>query len=55
MGENLERVNSVLSGINSSKRVARMWKTVKEVVVQDLTNPMKKLKKCGIWCIQIDV
>jgi hypothetical protein len=25
-----------------------------EVVVQDLTELMKMLKKCGIWCIQTD-
>jgi len=28
---------------------------MKEVVVQDLTEPMKSVKKCRIWCIQIDV
>jgi len=28
---------------------------MKEVVVQDLTEPMKILKKWWIWCIQIDV
>jgi len=25
---------------------------MKEVVIQDLTEPVKMLKKCGIWCIQ---
>jgi len=30
----------VFSGINSSKRVVRTWK-MKEVVIQDLTEPMK--------------
>jgi len=43
-----------LSGINDSKRIARMWKITEEVDVQDLTEPMKIVKKCGIWCIQID-
>jgi len=28
---------------------------MKEVVVQDDTEPMKMLKKCGISCIHIDV
>jgi len=32
----------------------RTWKMIKEVSVQDLTEPMKMLKKCEIWCIQID-
>jgi hypothetical protein len=27
-------------------------KMMKEVVVQDLTEQMKMLNKCGIWCIQ---
>jgi hypothetical protein len=38
----------VLSGINGSERVARIWKMVKEVVIQDLTEPMEILKECGI-------
>jgi hypothetical protein len=25
------------------------------MVVKDITEPMKMLKKCGIWCIRIDV
>jgi hypothetical protein len=33
-----------LSGINGSKRVARMWKAMEEVV-QDLTEPTTVLKK----------
>jgi hypothetical protein len=33
-----------LNGINSSKRVMRTWKMMKEVVVQDLTELMKILK-----------
>jgi len=44
-----------LSGINGSKRVTRTWKMIKEVFVQDLTEPMKIFKKCRIWRIQIDV
>jgi hypothetical protein len=32
-----------LSSINSSKRVARMWKMMKEVVIQDLIQLMKML------------
>jgi hypothetical protein len=34
----------LLNGINGSKRVARTWKMMKEVIVQDLTEPMKILK-----------
>jgi hypothetical protein len=30
---------------DDSKRVARTWKKMKEVVVQDLTEAMKMLKK----------
>jgi len=44
-----------LSGINSSKRVVRMWKMMKEVAVQDFTKLMKILKKCRIWCIQVNI
>jgi hypothetical protein len=46
-GEAMEN-SSVLSGINRSKCVTRTWNMMKEVVVQDLTEPMKMLKKCGI-------
>jgi hypothetical protein len=28
---------------------------IKEMVVQDLTEPMKTLKKCGIWFVHTDV
>jgi hypothetical protein len=42
-----------LSGINGSKRVARMWKMMKDLIVQDLTEPLKMWKKCGICCTQI--
>jgi hypothetical protein len=31
-----------LSGINGLKRVARTWKIMEQVVVQDLTEPMTK-------------
>jgi hypothetical protein len=51
MGEKLWKSQVFLSGINRSKKVTRTWKIMKEVV-QDLTDPMKMLKKCGIWCIQ---
>jgi hypothetical protein len=34
-----------VSAINSSKRFARTCKMMKEVVIQDLTEPMKMLKK----------
>jgi hypothetical protein len=37
-----------LSDMNSSKRVARTWKMMKEVVVHDLTELMKMLKKCRL-------
>jgi len=41
--------------MNSSERVTRMWKMVEEVVIQDLIDPMRMLKKCGICFILIDV
>jgi hypothetical protein len=34
-----------LSGIKVSKMVARTWKMINEVVVQNLTEPMKMIKK----------
>jgi len=40
-----------MSDMNSSKRVEIKWKMM---VVQDLTNPMEMLRKCGIWCIETD-
>jgi hypothetical protein len=39
------------SFMNSSKRVMRTWKVMKEVVVQCLTEPMKMLKRFEIWGI----
>jgi hypothetical protein len=41
-----------LGCINGSERVPRMWK-MKEVVVADLTDPMKILITCGIKCIEM--
>jgi len=32
-----------------------VWKKMKEVVIQDLKELMKVLKKCWIWCIQTDI
>jgi hypothetical protein len=40
-----------LSGINSSKRAARRWKMMKDVVVQGFAEQMKNVNKSGIWCI----
>jgi hypothetical protein len=34
--------------LNSSKRVARMWKMAKEVFIHVLTKPMTVFKKCSI-------
>jgi hypothetical protein len=51
MGEAVKSLG-VLSGVNVSKYVARTC-MMKKVVVQDLRKPMKMLKKCGIWYIQI--
>jgi hypothetical protein len=48
MGEKLLKSQVFLSGINSSKWVARTWKMMKEVVIQDFREPMKMLKNCGI-------
>jgi hypothetical protein len=47
--EKLRKSKAFLSGINDSKRVARTWKIMKELVVQDRREPMK------IWCIHIGV
>jgi hypothetical protein len=55
MGVSLRKCKVFLSGINDSKRVTRTWKMTKELVVQDLTEPMRILIKCGMWRIQIDV
>jgi hypothetical protein len=44
-----------LRGINGSKRVAKTWKMMKDVVGHHLTEPMKVLRKCGIRCIQVEV
>jgi hypothetical protein len=44
-----------MSHVNGSKRVARMWKMMKEVVIKDLMELIKTLKKRGIWCILIDI
>jgi hypothetical protein len=35
----------LLYGINGSKNVAITWKMMKELFIQDLTEPMKILKK----------
>jgi hypothetical protein len=47
--------NAFLSGINGSKRVTRTWNMMEEVVVQDLTEPVRMLKNYAMWCIQINV
>jgi hypothetical protein len=44
MGKKLLKSQMSLSGIYGSKREARTWE---EVVVLDLTETMKMLKKCG--------
>jgi len=54
MGERLWKSQVCLSGINGSKRVARMWNIMK-MVVHDLIESMKMLEKWGVWCILIDV
>jgi hypothetical protein len=55
MGEKLGKGDVFLSGINCSNRVARTWEMLKVVVIEDLTEPMKMMKNCGIWFIHIDV
>jgi hypothetical protein len=55
MGEKLLKSQVFLSGTIGSKRIERTWNAKKEEVVQDLTEPMKMFKKCGIWCIQRDI
>jgi hypothetical protein len=52
MGQNPREIQVSLSGIYGSKRIAKTWKMMKEVVVQDLTELMEILKKCGVWWIQ---
>jgi hypothetical protein len=42
--EGMKRSRVFLSDMDDSKRVARKWKMMKEVVVQDLTEPIKMLK-----------
>jgi hypothetical protein len=54
MGGEAVRKLSILSGINSLKRVTGTWKMMKELIFQDLIEPMKMLKKYRIWYIQID-
>jgi len=44
-----------LSSINGSKKVARTWKMMKEVVIRGPTELMKMLQKCRLWYIQIDI
>jgi hypothetical protein len=53
-GEALTK-SCVLERPKRFKRVASTWKMMKEVVVRDLTEPMRTLKKCGIWCVQVHV
>jgi hypothetical protein len=53
-GEALKK-SGVFRGINGSKRVARICKMMKEVIVQDLTELKKMLKKFGNLCIQVDI
>jgi hypothetical protein len=53
-GEAMKR-SSAFNGINSLNTVVSTWKMTKEVVVQHLTERMKMLKNCEIWCIQIEV
>jgi hypothetical protein len=53
--EKLRKVQCFLIGINGLKRVTRSWKMMKAVVFQDVAEPMKMLKKCGIWYIKIDI
>jgi hypothetical protein len=47
--------STVLERHKRFKRVAKLRKMMKEVLVQDLTEQTKMLKKLGTWCIQIDV
>jgi hypothetical protein len=41
MGEKLIKGQVFSSCVNGSKRVARTWKMMKEVVVQDVSEPIK--------------
>jgi hypothetical protein len=45
MGEKIRKIQVLLRGTNGTKRVSRTWK-MKEMVVQDLTEPVNTLKKC---------
>jgi hypothetical protein len=44
MGETLRKSLMFLTCIYVSKRIARTWKTMEEVVVQDLSELKKKLE-----------
>jgi hypothetical protein len=46
-GEALKRIKCILCGINTSKRVARTWRVLKEVAVQVITEPVTMLKMRG--------
>jgi hypothetical protein len=37
--------SNVFIDVNGSKKVTRTWRMMKEMVVQDLREPMKMLKK----------
>jgi len=53
LGKSYEKV--FMNDLNGSKTVVRTWNIMKQVVVQDLKEPMKMVKKCGIWRIQVGV
>jgi len=50
MGEKLLKHQVFLSGVNSSERVLRTCKMMKEVVVQNFTEPMKMLSVESCAC-----
>jgi hypothetical protein len=54
LGRNASDPCAVPSKACRREAMKRSWKMTKEVVIQDLTELMKMLQRCGIWCIQID-
>jgi len=47
--------SSVYEWYKQFKRVTRMWEMMKEVLIQDLTEPVEMLKKYRIWCIHLHI
>jgi hypothetical protein len=51
-GEEAMKKSSVFEWHDGSKMVARTWNMTKEMAIQDFTEPMKMLKKCGCEAVR---